>query len=241
MPKAPEHIAIIMDGNRRWARQRGLPAALGHVNGAMRVREVVQACADRGVKFITLFAFSTENWQRPPAEVSALMGLLRLYLQKEVKDMNATGVRFKLIGDLSRFDPRIQKLVAEAQDNTAHNDTITLTVAANYGGRWDMVQAVQAWQLAHPNQPVASLNEAALEPHLCAAYAPPPDLLIRTGGEARISNFMLWQLAYTELHFTNTLWPAFSEKDLDLALSDFHRRDRRFGGDGPVPFIALQG
>lgn len=231
MHNTPQHIAIIMDGNRRWARQRGLPAALGHVNGAMRVREVVQACAERGVTYITLFAFSTENWQRPPAEVSALMGLLRLYLQKEVKDMNAKGVRLKVVGDLSRFDKRIQTLIEHAEKSTAHNTTITLTIAANYGGRWDMLQAVKHWQLAHPNESVETLDEAALEPHLSTAYAPAPDLLIRTGGEARVSNFMLWQLAYTELHFSDVLWPAFSQRDLDEAIQSFSQRDRRFGGN----------
>ena len=227
----PEHIAIIMDGNRRWARQRKLPAAVGHVNGAMRVRDTVQACASRGVKYLTLFAFSTENWQRPASEVSALMGLLRLYLKNEVKDMNTKGVRFKVMGNITRFDSRIQQLIHDAQESTAQNDTITLTVAINYGGRWDMLQAVKSWQCAHPNESVETLDEASLAPHLCASYAPPPDLLIRTGGEARVSNFMLWQLAYTELYFSDTLWPAFSERDLDQAIDSFSRRDRRFGGE----------
>jgi undecaprenyl diphosphate synthase len=229
----PNHIAIIMDGNRRWAHKRGLPSAVGHVNGAMRVRSIIQACADRGVKYVTLFAFSTENWQRPPAEVSALMGLLRLYLQKEVKDMNAKGIRFKVIGDVSRFDKRTQALIRDAEKNTSHNDVITLTVAVNYGGRWDMLQAVKSWQSAHPDRSLDTLTEAELEPYFCAAHAPAPDLLIRTGGEARVSNFMLWQLAYSELYFSDVLWPAFSEADLDRAIASFSRRDRRFGGNSP--------
>lgn len=226
----PQHIAIIMDGNRRWAKQFGMPAALGHARGAQRVRSIVQACADRGVRYLTLFAFSTENWQRPAAEVSALMGLLALYLQKEVKGMNALGVCFKVMGDTSGFDARIQALIRDAQDNTAHNDIITLTIAANYGGRQDLVQAVKAWQVAHPEQSVDALDEASLTEHLGLAYAPDPDLLIRTGGESRISNFMLWQMAYTELFFTDVLWPSFSADVLDQAIAWYDARDRRFGG-----------
>ena len=226
----PQHVAIIMDGNRRWAKQFGLPAAFGHASGARRVRSIVQACADRGVRYLTLFAFSTENLQRPPAEVSALMGLLALYLQKEVKDMNAKGVCFKVVGDTTGFDDRIQALIRDAQANTAHNDTITLTIAANYGGRQDMVQAVKSWQAAHPGETVDALDEASLNAHLGLAYAPDPDLLIRTGGESRISNFMLWQMAYSELFFTDVLWPSFSAKVLDEAIAWYGVRDRRYGG-----------
>jgi undecaprenyl diphosphate synthase len=226
----PQHIAIIMDGNRRWAKQFGLPTALGHASGARRVRSIVQACADRGVRYLTLFAFSTENWQRPKDEVTSLMGLLALYLQKEVKDMNAKGVRFKVVGDISGFDGRIQALIRDAQNNTAHNDTITLTIAANYGGRWDVLRAVKSWQTAHPGESVDTLDEASLSAHLSLAYAPDPDLLIRTGGESRISNFMLWQLAYSELFFTDVLWPSFTPNVLDQAIAWFNARDRRFGG-----------
>ena len=226
----PKHIAIIMDGNRRWAKQFGLPAAIGHANGARRLRSIVQACADRGVRYLTVFAFSTENWQRPAAEVSALMGLLALYLQKEVKDMNAKGVCFKVVGDTSGFDARIQALIRDAQANTAHNDTITLTIAANYGGRQDVVQAVKAWQAAHPGESVDAMDEAGLNTHLSLAYAPDPDLLIRTGGESRISNFLLWQMAYCELFFTDVLWPSFNADVLDQAIHWYGARDRRFGG-----------
>jgi undecaprenyl diphosphate synthase len=194
------------------------------------VRGIVQACADLGVRYLTLFAFSTENWQRPKDEVSGLMGLLALYLQKEVKDMNAKGVRFKVVGDTSGFDTRIQALIRDAQVNTAHNDTITLTIAANYGGRWDVLQAVKSWQAAHPGETVDTMDEACLSDHLSLAYAPNPDLLIRTGGESRISNFMLWQMAYTELFFTDVLWPSFTPAVLDQAIVWCGARDRRFGG-----------
>ena len=226
----PQHIAIIMDGNRRWAKQFGLPTALGHANGARRVRGIVQACSDLGVRYLTLFAFSTENWQRPQDEVSGLMSLLALYLKKEVKNMSAKGVCFKVVGDISGFDSRMQALIRDAQDNTAHNDRITLTIAANYGGRWDILQAVKSWQAAHPSETVDTMDEACLSDHLSLAYAPNPDLLIRTGGESRISNFMLWQMAYTELFFTDVLWPSFTPKVLNQAIAWYGMCDRRFGG-----------
>lgn len=230
----PQHIAVIMDGNRRWARQRGLPKAIGHASGAKRVRSLVEACSARGVRWLTLFAFSTENWKRPADEVSSLMGLFLLYLQKEASDMNKKGVRLKVIGDLSAFDARLQALITSVEAMTADNSTITLTIAANYGGRWDMMQAVQAWQAAHPSEPLSALTEEGLGPHLSLAGAPDPDLLIRTGGESRISNFMLWQSAYTELYFTPTLWPDFSPDSLDQALDWYAQRDRRFGGAGQL-------
>ena len=230
----PQHVAIIMDGNRRWATNRSMPRALGHASGARRVRQIVEACSARGVRYLTLFAFSTENWQRPAEEVSSLMGLLMHYLRKEVSDMHATGVRLKVVGDLSRFDQRLQNLMLSGQAMTAHNSKITLTIAANYGGRWDMMQAVQAWQAANPTQTVASMSEAAMQSHLSMAYAPDPDLLVRTGGESRISNFMLWQMAYTELFFTDTLWPDFSVPVLDGALEWFGARDRRFGASNAL-------
>lgn len=226
----PQHIAVIMDGNRRWAKQHGLPVALGHAAGARRVRRIVQACSDRGVKFITLFAFSTENWQRPPSEVSSLMRLLALYLRKEVKAMNSKGVRLKVVGDISGFDASIQSLISDAQAQTAQNSTITLTIAANYGGRRDIVQAVKSWQAAHPGESVDTMTEDSISAHLGLAYAPDPDLLIRTGGESRISNFLLWQLAYAEMFFTDILWPSFSSEVLDEAISWYGKRDRRFGG-----------
>jgi undecaprenyl diphosphate synthase len=227
----PQHIAIIMDGNRRWAAARGLPKAVGHGAGSRRVKTIVQACADRGVSHVTLFAFSTENWRRPLDEVSSLIGLLSLYLQKEIGSMNARGVRLRVIGDTSGFDKRVQALIRDAQARTAHNATITLTLALNYGGRWDMLQAVKSWQQANPHESAQDLSEAALQPYLQMADAPAPDLMIRTGGESRMSNFMLWQMAYTELYFTDVLWPEFTPNALDNAIAWYGQRDRRFGGE----------
>ena len=237
----PQHIAVIMDGNRRWAQKRSLPVAMGHASGARRVRDLVKACTERDVKFLSLFAFSTENWKRPEEEVSGLMGLLSLYLQKEVSDMATQGVRLKIIGDVSGFSTRIQSLIQDAQANTAHNSAITLTIAINYGGRWDMLQAFKGWQAAHPGESAERLTESALAPHLSTAYAPEPDLLIRTGGEARVSNFMLWQLAYTELYFTDVLWPAFGATELDRAIASYAQRDRRFGGGSMDKIVKVSG
>jgi len=228
--KTPAHIAIIMDGNRRWAKQMGMTSALGHAAGVRRVRGIVQACADQGVRYLTLFAFSTENWQRPASEVSSLMGLLTLYLKKEIKSMGELGVCFKVIGDLTRFDPHIQDLIKDTQASTAQNTNITLTLAVNYGGRQDVVSAMQAWQVANPEKSLAQLTEKDLSAHLSLSYAPDPDLLIRTGGEQRVSNFLLWQMAYSELYFTDVLWPNFSHAELDAAIKWFHLRERRFGG-----------
>jgi undecaprenyl diphosphate synthase len=230
----PQHIAIIMDGNRRWAKKRFMPAALGHAAGAKRVHDIVRACADMGVAHLSLFAFSTENWKRPEEEVSSLLGLFMTYLQKEVDGMNANGVRLRLVGDKSRFAPAMQELIARAEQQTAHNSKITLTVCVNYGGRWDMIQAVQAWQQAHPEQSLQALTEEALASHLSTAYAPEIDLLIRTGGESRISNFMLWQAAYAELFFTDDLWPDFSPGRFQQAIEWFVLRDRRFGSSAPL-------
>jgi len=230
----PQHIAIIMDGNRRWASARGLPKAAGHTVGARKVRAIVQACAERGVRNLTLFAFSTENWRRPMEEVGTLMGLLKLYLQKEIGELRAQGVRLRVIGDTSKFDARVQALIADAQELTAHNSKITLTLALNYGGRWDILQAFKAWQQAHPQADAQSMTDAALAPYLQMADAPEPDLMIRTGGESRMSNFLLWQMAYTELYFTDLLWPEFTPEALDQAIIWFGQRDRRFGGESTL-------
>jgi len=227
----PKHIAIIMDGNRRWAAARGLPKAVGHGAGSRRVKNIVRACADRGVSHITLFAFSTENWRRPLDEVSSLISLLSLYLQKEIGSMNARGVRLRVIGNTAGFDKRVQALIRDAQARTEHNQTITLTLALNYGGRWDVLQAITSWQQAHPGESAENMSEAALEPYLQMADAPAPDLMIRTGGESRMSNFMLWQMAYTELYFTDLLWPEFTPASLDQAIVWYGQRDRRFGGE----------
>jgi undecaprenyl diphosphate synthase len=230
----PQHIAIIMDGNRRWAKNRFLPASLGHAAGAKQVREVVKACAEMGVPYLSLFAFSTENWKRPEDEVSSLMGLFMSYLQKEVDSMNGNGVRLKVVGDTSRFAPVLQDLIAKAERETALNTRITLNICANYGGRWDMVQAVKAWQKAHPEQSLQSLTEDALSRFLSTQDAPEVDLLIRTGGESRVSNFLLWQAAYAELFFTDDLWPDFSKQRLQQAVEWFSGRDRRFGSSAPL-------
>ena len=223
-----------MDGNRRWAKNRFLPTSLGHAAGAKQVREIVRACAEIGVPYLSLFAFSTENWKRPEDEVSSLMGLFMSYLQKEVDDMNGHGVRLKVAGDTSRFAPVLQELIAKAEQETASNARITLTVCANYGGRWDMLQAVKAWQQAHPDQSLQSLNEEGLSTYLSTDGAPEVDLLIRTGGESRVSNFMLWQAAYAELFFTDDLWPDFSKKRLEQAVEWFAGRDRRFGSSAAL-------
>lgn len=232
---APTHVAVIMDGNRRWARKRLLPVAVGHACGAKTIRSIVRACSDRGIQFLTLFAFSTENWKRPADEVSSLMRLLMVYLQKEVADMNANGVRLRIIGDTSRFSSHLQDLIAQAHDVTQGNTLINLTVAINYGGRWDMVQAAKAWQAANPDLHIDAMDEPALQSHLSMAGLPDPDLLIRTGGEARVSNFMLWQMAYTEYYFTDVLWPDFNQTELDTAFASFAGRDRRFGTSGSDP------
>ncbi len=226
----PRHVAFIMDGNGRWAQKRGLPRSFGHTSGARRVKSVVEHAVARQIPFVTVFAFSSENWKRPLEEVSALMSLFMLYLEKEVQAMKANGVRLRIIGDTERFDPRLQALIRDAEAQTADNTRITLTVAANYGGRWDLTQAMRRWLADHPGAPPQALDEQALRPYLCMADAPDPDLLIRTGGEARVSNFLLWQLAYAELFFTDVLWPDFSDDEFDRALAWFAHADRRFGG-----------
>ena len=233
-PILPKHIAIIMDGNRRWAKKRFMPAALGHAAGARRVREIVKACAEVGVPWVSLFAFSTENWKRPPEEVSSLMRLFVTYLQKEVSNMNDNGVRLRVLGDVSRFSEPLQALIRQAEAQTAGNQRITLLVCANYGGRWDMLQAARAWQAAHPGQTLQDMDERSLAPYLSTAEAPEVDLLIRTGGESRISNFLLWQAAYAELFFTDDLWPDFKTDRLQEALNWFAGRDRRFGSSAPL-------
>ncbi len=224
----PRHLAIIMDGNGRWAKQRFLPRIAGHRRGVENVRSTVRACVDNGVEFLTLFAFSSENWRRPAEEVSFLMQLFIAALEQEVAKLHDSGVRFKAVGDLSRFEAPLRRLVSEAEELTRNNTRLTLTVAANYGGRWDMIQAVTRMLEARP-QLAGGFAEADLLPYLSLAYAPEPDLFIRTGGEQRISNFLLWQLAYTELYFTETLWPDFDIGAFDLAIASYQQRERRFG------------
>ncbi len=234
----PRHIAIIMDGNGRWAKQRFLPRVAGHKRGVEAVREIVKACREIGVEYLTLFAFSSENWRRPADEVSVLMQLFLYALEQEVIKLNENEIRFKLIGDLSPFDARIRDLVARGEQLTAKHSRLTLTVAANYGGRWDIMQAVnKALARRVSTQPGddpgmaidGPIAESELTPHLSMHYAPEPDLFIRTGGEQRISNFLLWQLAYTELYFTETLWPDFNRASLLEAIASYRQRERRFG------------
>lgn len=224
----PRHIAIIMDGNGRWAKLRGLPRMEGHRQGVEAVCRVVRHCAELGVEHLTLFAFSSENWRRPAEEVGFLMGLFRMMLQREVTRMHRNGVRLTVIGDRSRFDAELQSLIAKAEARTAANTKICLNIAANYGGRWDIVQAMNRLTRAHPER-AGCYTEADLQAELALGWAPEPDLFIRTGGEQRLSNFLLWQLAYTELYFTDMLWPDFREEALDEAVRSYQRRERRFG------------
>jgi undecaprenyl diphosphate synthase len=227
----PRHIAIIMDGNGRWANKRLLPRVAGHRKGVEAVRATVRASIALGVEYLTLFAFSSENWRRPADEVSILMELFARALDVEVAKLHSNGIRFKVVGDTSRFDRRIRELVAAGEAMTAANTRLTFTVAANYGGRWDIAQAARRYFSANPEALRADmpLVPEALEPFLAMAYAPEPDLFIRTGGEKRISNFLLWQLAYTELYFTDLLWPDFDAAALDVAIESFGSRERRYG------------
>ena len=225
----PSHVAIIMDGNGRWARQRHLPRIAGHKRGVEAVRATVKSCAERGVGFLTLFAFSSENWRRPQDEVALLMQLFIAALENEVQKLHRNGIRLKVIGDLGRFDPKIQALIAQGERLTASNRGLTLTIAANYGGRWDILQALSRLARERPEAVAAGVTEQDLAPWLSMSYAPEPDLFIRTGGERRVSNFLLWQLAYTELHFTDTLWPDFDAAAVEAAFASYRTRERRFG------------
>ena len=226
----PRHVAIIMDGNGRWSKRRLLPRVAGHHRGVEAVRSTVRATIECGIEYLTLFAFSSENWRRPADEVSILMELFARSLEQEVAKLHENGIRFRVIGDLTPFNPRIRELVATGEAMTAQNSRLTLTVAANYGGRWDMAQAAQRYFAANPGSAAGPpIAPEALEPYLAMHYAPEPDLFIRTGGEQRISNFMLWQLAYTELYFTDLLWPDFDAAALDAAIASYRQRERRFG------------
>ncbi len=225
----PKHIAIIMDGNGRWAQARHMPRTVGHAKGAAGVRALVESCARQGIQYLTLFAFSTENWKRPADEVSTLMGLFVQYLEKEMNELSKAGVRLRVIGDITAFPQELQCRIEAAEHATQHNQVLTLTVAANYGGQWDVVQAVQCWHRHNPSADISQLTQEQLAQHLSTAGMSDPDLLIRTGGEQRISNFLLWQCAYAELYFTDVLWPDFDETQLVKALSWYSDRTRRFG------------
>ncbi len=228
-PNQPKHIAIIMDGNGRWAKKRLLPRFVGHQKGLNAVKRVVSYCSEIGVDALTLFAFSTENWKRPQEEVNKLMSLFLLALQKEVKKLAENNVQLRIIGDRTAFNKEIQENIAKAEALTESNTGLVLTIAANYGGRADIVEAVKLWHKANPDTDVGLLSEESLNRFIALSDLPEPDLLIRTGGEQRISNFLIWQMAYAELYFTDALWPDFGEKEIDKAIDSFSKRERRFG------------
>ncbi|WP_029462549.1 polyprenyl diphosphate synthase [Serpentinimonas barnesii] len=220
----PQHLAVVMDGNGRWAKQRYLPRLAGHRQGLEKLRELVRWCGEAGVQVLTVFAFSSENWSRPADEVSGLMGLLGRALEREVAELERAGVRLHFPGDRQALSPELQQRLAQAERQTAANQRLVLNVCFNYGGRWDVVQAAQ--QLAARGEPI---TEAALTGAMALAHVGDPDLLIRTGGEQRLSNFLLWQSAYSELYFSAALWPAFEREEFDRALAAYARRERRFG------------
>jgi undecaprenyl diphosphate synthase len=226
--EVPKHVAVIMDGNGRWARKRFLPRIAGHKRGVETVRDLVKKCIEIKVEYLTLFAFSSENWRRPPEEVSFLMGLFMEALKREVSKLHQNNIKLIMIGDRSRFDAGLIEKIESSEQLTANNTGLVLTIAANYGGRWDVLQAVNKLHRAEPAL-AGNYNEDHLTPYLSMSYAPEPDLFIRTGGEKRISNFLLWQLAYTELYFTDTLWPDFNEAAFNSAIQSYQQRERRFG------------
>jgi undecaprenyl diphosphate synthase len=230
----PQHIAVIMDGNGRWAAKRHLPRMVGHERGVAALRGVVESCMRRGVKYLTVFAFSSENWRRPEEEVSFLMGLFIKALEREVRDLKANGVRLRVIGDRTAFNKNLRDMIARAETTTQDNDTFHLTVAANYGGRWDIAQAAQqlATQVAAGTLRAEDINEQLLASHIQMHDQPELDLMIRTGGDIRISNFLLWQAAYAELLFIDTLWPDFDDQVFADAIASFVSRERRFGCTG---------
>jgi len=231
-PVVPCHVAIIMDGNGRWAKARGLPRNLGHRKGVDAVREVVRSCPDLGIRYLTLYAFSSENWSRPEAEVAGLMDLLRIFIRSELDQLRKNGVRIRAIGDRSRLAPDIVQLVAEAERSTAENTRLTLIIALSYGSHDEILGAVRelaALAQAGEIEP-GKIDEATFAARLSTAGIPDPDLIIRTSGEKRLSNFLLWQAAYSELVFVDTLWPDFGAKDLAAAVAEYGRRERRYGG-----------
>ena len=230
----PQHIAIIMDGNGRWANERQLPRIAGHRAGVENVRVIVQRCAELRVKVLTLFAFSSENWRRPPAEVRLLMDLFSVVLEQEVEKLNQNGVRLQVIGDRTQFPGKLQRRIEYAEQLTRDNEALTLVIAANYGGRWDITQAMKRVAAAAAEGTLApsDITEDTIAMHLCLTDVPEPDLFIRSGGEQRISNYLLWQLAYTELYFTESLWPDFDAAEFDRALRSYSTRQRRFGMTG---------
>jgi undecaprenyl diphosphate synthase len=230
----PNHVAIIMDGNGRWARARGLPRIAGHRQGAEAVRATVRNCADLGISYLTIYAFSSENWKRPASEVDDLMGLLRLYIRRELAGLGREGVRIRFIGNRSRLDSDINRLIVESEESTKNNTGLNFTVALNYGGRQEILEAVRLFAedvRAGAHDP-EDISEKLLQGYLQSQDIPDPDLLIRTSGEQRLSNFLLWQSAYTEFLFTSILWPDFKREHLEQAIQEYQRRERRYGGSG---------
>ena len=229
--EVPRHVAIIMDGNHRWAHRRGLPGSVGHRVGAKNLRPIAEACADVGVKYLTLFAFSTENWSRPQSEIDFLIDLMRTTLNENLDELHRRDTRVRYIGDLSRFPNSLVRLLRKTEDLTKENRTLTLTIALNYGGRADLVAAAQSVSAAvqRGDLDVKDITERDIEERLSTSSVPYPDLCIRTGGDRRLSNFLLWQLAYSELYFSERFWPDFQTDDLYIALNDYAARERRFG------------
>ncbi|MEO5695582.1 MAG: polyprenyl diphosphate synthase [Burkholderiaceae bacterium] len=238
LPAVPRHVAIVMDGNGRWAKKRFMPRFFGHKQGVDALVRTVLACADRGIDYVTVFAFSSENWKRPTEEVSGLMGLVLVAVSKYLAKLAGDGVRIRIVGDRSQVSDKLRDAWQEAESSTCNNTRITLSVAFNYGGRWDIVQACR--QAIAAGIAPEELDEARLNAFMALSYAPDPDLFIRTGGEVRISNFLLWQTAYSELVFSDCLWPEFGEAELDAALAEYARRERRFGSV-PAPRALVSG
>ncbi|MCK4864928.1 MAG: di-trans,poly-cis-decaprenylcistransferase [Gammaproteobacteria bacterium] len=230
----PKHVAIIMDGNGRWAQKRGLPRVAGHKAGVETVRSVIQTCVEKGIEVVTLFAFSSENWRRPEKEVTLLMSLFLMALQREVKKLHKNEVQLRIVGDVSAFDNKIQEQIKKAEALTKDNKTLVLNIAANYGGQWDITQSVKslARKVELGELKAEDITSDLINKNLCMSDLPEPDLFIRTGGEQRVSNFLIWQLAYSELYFTDTLWPDFDRQAFEEALSSYAGRQRRFGHTG---------
>jgi undecaprenyl diphosphate synthase len=231
LSRLPQHVAVIMDGNGRWAKEHGKPRIWGHRNGVKSVREVTEAATEIGIQFLTLYAFSTENWNRPRLEVNALMDILVSTIREELATMNKNNIRLNAIGDLDRLPPRTRKALLEGIENTKTNDRMTLTLALNYSARWEITQAMRkvALKAAEGKIKPEDIDEASVSSFLTTSHIPDPELLIRTSGERRISNFLLWQIAYTELYFSDVYWPDFEREDFYTAILDYQQRERRFG------------
>ncbi len=236
--RVPRHVAVIMDGNGRWATQRGLPRAAGHRAGTENIRRVIERFADHGVQYLTLYAFSTENWNRPEKEVRLLIRLLRYFIRRETNNLHKNGIQLRMLGHIETLPDWLQKQVADAIELTKDNHRMTLNICFSYGGRDDILMAVQAMMRAELD--ASEVTEETISAHLSTAGAPDPDLLIRTGGDMRISNFLLWQAAYAELYFTDTFWPDFGREDTDIALAEYGRRKRKFGGLLPEDLEAFR-